>query len=232
MATSASEEPYNSNNTAVIIQLKFNPSGNAQPPQLSAITSTIHANTFYMSKSPHQETEQSGNKVGRTLYSHSVPLSTVCPALLKWTKHTRPADVTWRRDSNDSEDSNTEVGCQSGQTWYTTSVVVPVTLPQSKVFVPTFHSCLVSRTYSVEVSLSYDTVVAKALSPKISLRLPVQIVTQNKSIEAMQTSLHEGQLHVQSDGFDTPHFSLPAYEIAPDGVKLPEYSERVTDEVV
>lgn len=231
LATSG-RDSYESNNTAAVVQLKFNPVGDAQPPQLGSITSTLHANTFYMSKSAHQELHHTGSTlppVSRTLFSESVPLSTVCPASLKWKKYTLSADAMRRRSSDISDDySDTYPG---DQVWYTASVVVPIALPKSKAFVPTFHSCLVSRTYSVDVSLSYDAVVTKALSPKISLRLPIQIVTENKSIEAMQTSLYSSELHQQSDQVDLPSFTLPVYEVTTDGMKLPEYSERAAGEI-
>ncbi|KAJ4416455.1 hypothetical protein N0V82_006720 [Gnomoniopsis sp. IMI 355080] len=55
---------------------------------------------------------------------------------------------------------------------HTTSIHLPLTLPTArKTFVPTFHSCIVSRVYTLHVTLTVDSGVAT----KISLDLPVQI---------------------------------------------------------
>lgn len=55
---------------------------------------------------------------------------------------------------------------------HSTSIQFPLTLPTAKkTFVPTFHSCIVSRVYTLHVALTVDSTTAT----KISLDLPVQI---------------------------------------------------------
>ncbi|KAL4788490.1 hypothetical protein BJX76DRAFT_315826 [Aspergillus varians] len=56
---------------------------------------------------------------------------------------------------------------------YTASLLVPVTLPKDKSFIPTFHSCLISRVYSLSLQLS----VQGASSP-FRLRAPMQIAAE------------------------------------------------------
>lgn len=59
--------------------------------------------------------------------------------------------------------------------YYTTSIVVPITLPKDKAFVPTFHSCLVSRIYTLRLSVSYRTLYASVVDPSVLLKVPVQL---------------------------------------------------------
>lgn len=55
---------------------------------------------------------------------------------------------------------------------HSTSIHLPLTLPTTKkTFVPTFHSCIVSRVYTLHVALTVDSTTAT----KISLDLPLQI---------------------------------------------------------
>lgn len=57
---------------------------------------------------------------------------------------------------------------------HSTSIHLPLTLPTAKrTFVPTFHSCIASRVYTLHVALTVDSSTTTAT--KISLDLPVQI---------------------------------------------------------
>lgn len=55
---------------------------------------------------------------------------------------------------------------------YVAHLTVPVTLPSNKTFVPTFHSCLVSRVYSLSFTLNMNTAGAQT---SMNLKLPFQI---------------------------------------------------------
>ena len=57
-----------------------------------------------------------------------------------------------------------------GRPYYLARIVVPIELPEDGIFVPTFHSCLVSRFYSLKVSLSLG-----SASRSISVILPVHM---------------------------------------------------------
>ncbi|OJD38564.1 arrestin (or s-antigen) n-terminal domain protein [Diplodia corticola] len=58
-----------------------------------------------------------------------------------------------------------------GGVYYLLKLAIPVELPPGKVLVPTFHSCLVSRTYELEVAL----LLSSAAS--ITVRVPLHICT-------------------------------------------------------
>ncbi|KAL4913118.1 hypothetical protein BDW62DRAFT_170122 [Aspergillus aurantiobrunneus] len=56
---------------------------------------------------------------------------------------------------------------------YTATLLVPVTLPKDKSFIPTFHSCLISRVYSLSFQLS-----VQGTSSPFKLRAPMQIAAE------------------------------------------------------
>ena len=58
---------------------------------------------------------------------------------------------------------------------YAARLIVPVVLPKTKVFVSDFESCVVSRSYSVDLSLSYRAAVSSFATSSIPLRVPVSI---------------------------------------------------------
>ncbi|KAL5338122.1 hypothetical protein BJX70DRAFT_388833 [Aspergillus crustosus] len=56
---------------------------------------------------------------------------------------------------------------------YTATLLVPVTLPKDKSFIPTFHSCLMSRVYSLDFQIS-----VQHSSSVVKLRVPMQIAAE------------------------------------------------------
>lgn len=103
----------------------------------------------------------------------------MCVSSAQWEKHSASSGSD-RRDSIHrvtSEDSDDPSASSFKDNYYTTSIIIPITIPNSKIFVPTFHSCLVSRTYSLDLSLTYHTAGMKILKPTISLCVPIQITT-------------------------------------------------------
>jgi hypothetical protein len=186
-------EPSDTVSTVATVNLRFDPVRNEQPPPLGTMTSKLRASTFY-SSSPWDDFPFSTGvpyaQVGRGLYTESVPLSTMCVASAQWTKQSSSND-SLRRDSTQSS-SDASIGpsaCFNGETYYTASIVIPVTLPKSKAFVPTFHSCLMSRTYSLDLSLTYHTPATNIMTPTISLRLPVQFTSQTTYPESLKSFL-------------------------------------------
>src|SRR5699024_8625814 len=102
----------------------------------------------------------SRSHLGQAMYLETVPLPSLCLGAAHWTRHT---------DS------------RQRMLYYTASIVVPIAPPDGrKAYVPTFHSCLVSRFYALDVSVSYRTPAANIMDPSISLRLPVQMTCERK----------------------------------------------------
>ena len=164
--------------TVVTLQLRFDPTGNEKPPILSKLSSKLRVSTVY-SNYP-LETIPSGSPMsfshlGQAMYLESLPLSARCVESARWAKHTEPS-----RDSIASTSSieSRASSIHTGKTYYTTSILVPITLPKNKAFVPTFHSCIISRFYGLDFDVSYRT--SATINPSISLRLPVQFTCQRK----------------------------------------------------
>lgn len=60
--------------------------------------------------------------------------------------------------------------------FHTASVQLPITLPTAKkTFVPTFHSCTLSRVYTLHVALTVASASATGSSSTVSLDLPLQV---------------------------------------------------------
>lgn len=234
-------EPSDTVSTVAIVNLRFDPVGNEQPPPLGTMTSKLRASTFY-SASPWDDFPSSTGvpfaQVGRGLYTEAVPLSNMCVASAQWTKQSCES----RRDSVTSSSSDSSsagpTSTYGGDKYYTASLVIPVTLPKSKAFVPTFHSCLMSRTYSLELSLTYHTPATNIMTPTISLRVPIQFTSQRPT-ESLKSSLGVTVTQEELDeffhprnvisptNFSDPHVTDVIVDLAPPG-----YSETVGVRVV
>lgn len=235
-------QPSDTVSTVATVHLRFDPVGNEQPPPLGTMTSKIRANTFFSSTPWDDYPSSTGMpfaQIGRGLYTETVPLSTMCVGSAQWTKQSSTTD-SLRRDSTNSSSSDSSASQSTtftGDTYYTASVIVPVTLPKSKAFVPTFHSCLMARVYSLDLSLTYHTPAANLLTPTITLRLPVQFTSQAKPLEDLKASLGVTVTQEELDEFFQPrnvtsptNFSEQAVTdvVVDPGLAPPEYSEQMS----
>ncbi|KAI4165906.1 MAG: hypothetical protein LQ342_000337 [Letrouitia transgressa] len=129
------------------------------------------------------------------------------------------------------------------QAYYTASIVVPITLPHSgtdsgssssgnnnigvisnnsnsnKLFTPTFHSCLLSRVYALDLSLSCHTPQANVSAPTLHLKLPIQISAAGNADARPSISESESEAMARREANE---FMWPR-SIAPPS---PEYTER------
>ncbi|OJD24982.1 hypothetical protein ACJ73_03650 [Blastomyces percursus] len=184
--------------TMVTLHLRFDPTGeNQQPPRLGRVWTSLKVNTFF-SAEPWADVPTKNTSLtwalNRGVYTDTVSLASRCVASAKWKKHTgtspcaSAASSLHRRDSFQSTNSvESLVGPSAeyaGETYYTASILVPISLPSTRAYVPTFHSCLSSRTYALEISLSYHTPSASLTVPTLALRIPAQISTTESLAEA------------------------------------------------
>lgn len=164
-------EPGDSVGSVATVHLRFDPMQGEEPPRLSSLGTKLRVSTYYTNNPYHNHPSHvSYGEPGRSIYVHMVPLSTLCVASAQWTKHTGA-----RRGSVDSVSS---IG--SGATYYTSSIIVPISLPKSKAFVPTFESCLISRFYGIDLDISYRTPATNLLNPSICLKIPIQLTCRPK----------------------------------------------------
>lgn len=168
------------------LQLRFDPVDEAeQPPSLGKVGTKLTASTFFSAHPwtdfPAATRASSWAQLGRGMYIESVPLSTRCVASATWTRH----DDNSRRDSLHSTSSSSTAASHPGPSaayspsipYYTAAVVIPITLPRTRTLIPTFHSCLISRIYSLDLSVSYKTTNTSFLGPSLSLKIPIQVTS-------------------------------------------------------
>lgn len=182
--------PLNSTNTCPVttmatVRVRFDPAEDgSKPPRLSTLSTKIKAATYFASVPmidiPAKATEFYYNST-RGIYVETVPLSSRCVAAAQWECHS--SDTPIRRDSGFSTLSNPIIPMPSssyaGNVFYTTQLLVPVTLPQSKkTFVPTFHSCLISRVYYLDLCLGINSPSPTVTAPNLHLKLPIQISSE------------------------------------------------------
>lgn len=185
--------------TVANISLRFDPaSPDDLPPQLDCIASKLKAYTYF-GAAPYKripETRRHDNwSTLHGIYPESVQLSSRCLSTVSWVRHNpveresfSSSDLS-RRPSGYSTTSMTSIpepssAYEPGSPFYTATLPVPISLPspsgstRPKVFVPTFHSCIVSRTYSVELNICFRTPGSNVSSSHITLKSPIQISSE------------------------------------------------------
>lgn len=181
----------------VELHVRFDPENNEDPPQLGTISRQLRVLTYYASlpwnAAPSKKSILSSLAM-RDVHSSSINLSSLCIDSAQWVKHTRtgsdaPCPVVDESPALHSRDE-----------YYTASIVVPIALPKKKTFVPTFHSCVISRVYVLDLSLSHPS--------KISLKVPILITAPcHKTIMPNDGELLPSYPHIDEDLFDQDPFT-------------------------
>ena len=161
-------------NTTLNLGIHFYPNGDTRPPQLCSVTTSLCAMTFY-SAEPWEDYPESmiGSSsfahTGRGMYCKSMLLSKRC---VKSVPFLRRQSFACKEDPNaiGSHLYNAGFGDQ-----YEAAVLIPITLPGDSDLVPTFHSCLISRVYFLDITLSYLQPRPSLIPCTISLRVPIVV---------------------------------------------------------
>ena len=171
--------------TVAAINLRFDPvHDHAKPPRLSGLVSKLKVRTFYSTiplRSIPTISATSLYDPHHGTCNETVRLSCRNVESVAWTTHDSSIPISQqpRRESvasitRDSIPIPSEPPI--AKVFYTSQVLVPINLPMnSKTFVPTFHSCLISRTYALDLSLSISTVGKAVTAPTVHLKVPLQI---------------------------------------------------------
>lgn len=191
--------------TTTTITLRFDPATEAdQPPALGSIASKIRAYSFF-GAAPYKiipDIHRCDNwSTLHGVYSEAVELSQRNLSTVAWTKHAPgsspisrtssaiSADLA-RRPSTFSSSSTASNIPEPSSAWnpdlpfYTAQILVPLALPspqgssKPKIFLPTFHSCIISRSYILDLTLSYNTPGTSVSTPHITLKTPIQISSE------------------------------------------------------
>ncbi|KAL8871553.1 MAG: hypothetical protein Q9174_002636 [Haloplaca sp. 1 TL-2023] len=185
------------------VRLRFDPAtADAVPPQLSSLETKLKAATFYATlpweDTPHRDDETHYSNT-KGLYVHSIPLSSRCVSTVTWKKHPasesrhqEPAGVDVSDPSSSIPAPSTEF--HSEWPYYTAEVLDPMTLPEksstkgNRLFVPTFHSCLVSRFYILHFYLSFVNPGMSIKDHTLHIKLPIQVSSAPSPHAGSQTS--------------------------------------------
>lgn len=217
-------------NTSAQVELKFEPSSaDVAPPKITSMSGKITAHTYY-SAGPIN-TFPNLSDFGRAFtaerrgsYSTSVPVFSSSLDNITWVTRA----VQERRDSGyatesdartDSEHSAPERtrrgskqlhtkqrknSSSSSPVYHCATLHVPINLPAAKrTLLPTFHSCIVSRVYTLGLTLSVSTGGGASASSTLSLMLPLQI--------GVDTAGSPAHLQLQQEN---PASGLPSFEAA------------------
>ncbi|KAF2471021.1 arrestin [Lindgomyces ingoldianus] len=231
--------------TMATVLLRFDPADESNaPPRLGSLATKMKVSTFYAS-APRQNfpaRASLGIDLTQGVYQESVSLSSLCVGSAQWKKHTsasNPAldDSIERRDSGISDCSSTSANNArnagiltqpknyQGGSFYTAKILVPITLPNNKNFIPTFHTCLISRIYGLSLQLSIH---APGVSdPSVHLKVPIQIcaegsITGNENARARSV---EASVAREADSMFTPRSVAPPNPYAHEREDLPpEYA--------
>lgn len=149
-----------------------------EAPQVSKITSRLEVNTFYTT-SNHQDLPQKNDSVydrNRRVYTKHLPSTSFTPEKVAWqTAKTQSKDELFPEPTHvEIEDITAETLPTSNSSSQIADLLVPVSIPVPTTVVPTFHSCLISRTYILETSIK---LTSQGCTRTANLRLPLQIST-------------------------------------------------------
>lgn len=180
----------------VHLLLRFDPeTDTAIPPKLNFVSTKLKVTTHFATTCRKDLPKKLILDLTSDVLSQIHDLSKFNIASVDWNQHT-PNDtnrhgsvVSFRRDSTTNFFSSSNASAISsdqdyqlkpsstyrdGAIYYTARVAIPVSLPASsnKQFVPTFHSCLIARTYLLHLSLSLS---GSSLAMPLKLIVPVQV---------------------------------------------------------
>ena len=219
--------------TITTVNLRFDPvNERVLPPPLGSIVSKLRVQTFFGSVPFRSLPSRSGVNAWDTQRGHcvqTVELSSRCISSVEWRRHDdkeSSATSLPRRQSNLCETSTVStnnipepsLAPRPGGTFYTAKVLVPMSLPKNRSFTPTFHSCCVSRTYVLDLNVSYHTPGATVSTPSIQLRLPIQISAEGNLDAFEANATREVDEELAEGGFSPGNLAPP--------MQSPEYSER------
>lgn len=162
--------------TMATVNLRFDPTDSSfRPPKLSTLTTKLKVATFFSSTPltdlPTRITDFHYSS-SKGVHVETIQLSSRCVASAQWARHSPTSSPS---SSTPTSFFPTASSFYNGAVFYTTQILVPVTLPSSnnttKTFIPTFHSCLVSRTYTLDLYLGTQAVG----TTNLHIKLPVQI---------------------------------------------------------
>ena len=171
--------------TMATVYLRFDPLEESfSPPGLSSLQVKLKVATCYASTPMDEIPTKSSDfhfSNSRGIYVETLSLSSLCLSNMAWQKRISPASLPNHQSPGILDPSKT----YKGGVFYTARVVVPISTPKgNKVLVPSFHSCLVSRIYALDLHLYVNTPNVTVTNPQVHLKLPLQVSSEGNPLAA------------------------------------------------
>ena len=148
----------------------------------------------------------------RGVYETNMTINSRCVEGVSWVKK---ASELRRKNSSSStsssEFSDSPLSGNDSGIYYTAEILVPITLPSSKKWIPTFHTCVASRVYQLDLSLGVHSMGSGIPSTSITLHLPIQIGACGSGVQRAQLTPAEAAAELA----DAEEFLRPRYIEAP-----------------
>lgn len=217
--------------TMATVILRYDPSEDrVELPRLGVLSSKLKVHTFYSSTAFQDVPSRSKLAFDphHAVHSGGVSLSSRDVQAVQWQRHaphTSTSAAILRRDSSMTavttscpEPSSTY---SADKPFYTTQIIIPITLPSNKSFVPSFQTCLASRTYALDLALSVSVPGGiPGSGSTLHLKVPLQISARSNLTPTRTLTMEEIEEieAAQVDEFFTPRSfgsaSEPSYQLA------------------
>ena len=241
--------------SSTLVNLRFDPANETMcPPILGTMSTKLRVLTYFATNAFRDIPRKlaiDAWATNRGSYSEIVDISTRPISAVQWTRHEPTSSEDVSGPSNDRRGSkNDDITISLAPTtchqpdlpFYTASMLLPISLPHSsspskkKTFTPTFHSCLISRFYVLEVNMTYHLPSTAVSKPSIQLKLPIQVASRGNpdarpSIsEEEMASIQARMLTMEEQGVGDEFWRPRRMTFVEDGVQgdplaSPEYTE-------
>lgn len=247
-AVMLSADGHKSSMTSVRVNMEYAPSSaETAPPKVNSVTAKLVSTTFF-SAVPIDHLPNLGSRTNCEStpclnYTTTHSLFTLPVDSVSWMQK----DATSRRDSGysstviEGDASETDNSAAEGRgrqnsrgkssktpklstVKHTTDLEIPFTISNSnkKLFLPTFHSCLISRTYTLQLSLSVGpTNTAIALSVPVQVGVETIYEPQDHELPSFESAVAEEE----ADAYLQPRIIHAPESALQNDNRLPGYSE-------
>jgi hypothetical protein len=237
----------------VQLNLNFVPvSSQSAPPKVTSVSSKLTAVTFYSAGAVNTfpnlgDWHRAFGADTRGSYPSTVSLPSGAVPPVDWRTEVAAQP---RRDSGYDSEHHSEgehSGHSSGENrrrgsrpaprktspvYHTASMQVPIELPvHKKMFIPTFHSCILTRAYVLWLTVSFST---GGINSSLTLAVPLQIGVDSTEALVDSTGLptFEAALEQAEAETDLAQRSLYFPDVEPQAHVLPGYADLVAGRMV
>ena len=207
--------PTKQADTLVTLRVRFDPlTTDAYPPHLGDLVARLNVGTFFATAAMRDLPSRSGVLCDCTqgAFHETLLLSRRSMRNVAWRRHDSSAQNVngsslIRHDSGISVSADTDASSGAikpsklydpALAYYTATLTLPVRLPADKAWIPTFHSCLVSRIYTLELALVVD---APGAGRHMDVSVPVQVSAVSSGNIGVKDVVKIHDLHVGSPAF-------------------------------